>query len=1230
MKHFKPFLFLVKFSLLTMYSFAQTQPFGPPNGSVIVRGKLNIPHAASGQMSDSIAVIDSTGEIRKIKNTLGIGAETARIDKLLNGGRVTWLGDYNYNIAPATYIINSQTYSSPSTNITLAAADSTNNRVDVFVLTTSGTAVAITGTPSNNPQQADYDHNTSLLVSFAIVEAATTAPSNPIREWLYKDNMEWTTAVNNASINPNSTNTPSSGTKDVEGTNVANGHNLTLTHSAFDITPYNGLSLEIKSKANWSTTKKLVLQWFNETTPVGNPVAIGSSSYGFASNVTTGYQLLKVPLEDFGNISTVTQLRIQASNSSGTMGFLIDNIQLQYNVLLNNSGDGTVTNVTASGLSGVFNTSVINSTTTPAISFSKVSFAGHSFYGNNSGSPAAPVAVQPATTDLSDFPSQTGNDGKFLSTNGSALSWITAAQIQSDWTQSDSAALDYIKNKPTSIPTTSNLQVVTNNGNTTTNYIDAAGFKTPTSGMVNISEAGISLKSNNNEGFYTNGTNNGNTNIRAGNGGVISINAYIVDINSANGITMRSTFFQSPSNSFISQNFQGYTTLKFNGSTASAGPPVVYTNPTITFPAKSGTVALLDDITEITSESDPVFGAHVASSITSTDITNWNAKESALTFSTGLNRSTNTITATLATGKLGGQSVIGGTNSGENLTLSSTTNGTKGKIILGNSFYEESTDRLLLSDAAGLTPGFSFEVAGTAPDIVTTRYSNDTGSPTNRQRKARGTATSPLTVVNGDNIGSVTYSVYDGTTFRNTATIKAVVNGTVATNSVPTDIVFSAGLSNATATEAMRISSNKNVSFTGTITAGTWNGTAIEDAYISSSAAWNAKQNAITTGTTAQYFRGDLSLATFPTNVSGFTNDAGYVTATSTTTFTNKSGSNSQWTNDEGYIKTSDLSGYLTSATAASTYVPLTTTVNGHALSSNVTVTASDIGATTIGNNFITLTNPSAITFPRINADNTVTALSASSFRTAIGAGTGNGDALTTNPLSQFASTTSAQLATVLSDETGSGNAVFSTSPTLTTPILGVASATSVSLTGTAGSGAIYLPRQSTAAATPTSGGGLNLYTDANGYLNIIGTDGFSRPILKEVAEQTYNGTATWTGTTAPSGTTNNTYRWTQVGGMVTLRMNFDYLTTGSGITNVTFTLPSDCPNPVEPTAFTNASNVLYYGLGGFAGNKNNPIPNNCKVSLNNNASHNGYLINVNMPTTSAQNGWINITYFTY
>jgi hypothetical protein len=49
------------------------------------------------------------------------------------------------------------------------------------------------------------------------------------------------------------------------------------------------------------------------------------------------------------------------------------------------------------------------------------------------------------------------------------------------------------------------------------------------------------------------------------------------------------------------------------------------------------------------------------------------------------------------------------------------------------------------------------------------------------------------------------------------------------------------------------------------------------------------------------------------------------------------------------------------------------------------------LGGTTVGSNMFTLVNPSAITFPRFNADNTVSALDAASFRTAIGAGTGSG-----------------------------------------------------------------------------------------------------------------------------------------------------------------------------------------------------------------------------------------------
>jgi hypothetical protein len=64
---------------------------------------------------------------------------------------------------------------------------------------------------------------------------------------------------------------------------------------------------------------------------------------------------------------------------------------------------------------------------------------------------------------------------------------------------------------------------------------------------------------------------------------------------------------------------------------------------------------------------------------------------------------------------------------------------------------------------------------------------------------------------------------------------------------------------------------------------------------------------------------------------------------------------------------------------------------NGGTGSTTAAGARTNLGATTLGSNLFTITNPSAVTFPRFNADNTVSSLDASTFRTAIGAGTGNG-----------------------------------------------------------------------------------------------------------------------------------------------------------------------------------------------------------------------------------------------
>jgi hypothetical protein len=87
----------------------------------------------------------------------------------------------------------------------------------------------------------------------------------------------------------------------------------------------------------------------------------------------------------------------------------------------------------------------------------------------------------------------------------------------------------------------------------------------------------------------------------------------------------------------------------------------------------------------------------------------------------------------------------------------------------------------------------------------------------------------------------------------------------------------------------------------------------------------------------------------------------------------------------------------------------------------------SSLGGTTIGQSMFTLSNPSSITFPRFNANNSVSSLTASEFRTAIGAGVGTVTSVTVasgTPLSINNNTTVPEIS--MAAATGSVNGYLS------------------------------------------------------------------------------------------------------------------------------------------------------------------------------------------------------------
>ena len=128
-------------------------------------------------------------------------------------------------------------------------------------------------------------------------------------------------------------------------------------------------------------------------------------------------------------------------------------------------------------------------------------------------------------------------------------------------------------------------------------------------------------------------------------------------------------------------------------------------------------------------------------------------------------------------------------------------------------------------------------------------------------------------------VGTVASGVWQGTpvtdTYINSAAtwngkLSPTGNGSGLTGLTKSQV----GLSNVENTALSTWNGSSNVTTLGTVSTGTWQGTAIANAYIASASTWNAKEPAITSGTTSQYWRGDKTWQTLATvGVTGSYND---------------------------------------------------------------------------------------------------------------------------------------------------------------------------------------------------------------------------------------------------------------------------------------------------------------------------------------------------------------------
>jgi hypothetical protein len=240
--------------------------------------------------------------------------------------------------------------------------------------------------------------------------------------------------------------------------------------------------------------------------------------------------------------------------------------------------------------------------------------------------------------------------------------------------------------------------------------------------------------------------------------------------------------------------------------------------------------------------------------------------------------------------------------------------------------------------------------------------------------------------------------------------VEIATDGTVRPKTlanVKTEIVTTAAVNSAAATTV------------GTITSGTWQGTVIDPTYGGTGV--NNATRTITLNT------GNLTLTADAAGSSVTVPATGTLATTS-----NKLSAFAATTSSElaGVISDETGSGALVFASSPTLTTPTLGVASATSIN-KVTLTAPATGST------LTIADGKTLT-----ASNTLTFTGTDGISAAFGGG--GTVAYTGSTLAQFAATTSLQLLGVISDETGSGSLVFATSPTLTTPTLGVASATSI------------------------------------------------------------------------------------------------------------------------------------------------------------------------------------------